>query len=34
MVAVWNEAANRNDNVIRQFFNSGDKEVIDLKQVR
>jgi hypothetical protein len=33
MVAVWNESTNRSENVIRHFFKSGDKAVIDLKKV-
>ena len=34
MVPGWDAARNQSTNIIRQFFNSGDKEVIDLKQVR
>jgi len=30
-VTTWNESTNRNENVLRRSFNSGDKEVIDLK---
>lgn len=34
MVAVWNEAKNQSENVIRHFFNTEEKAEIDLKKVR
>ncbi|MGL6196174.1 MAG: Ig-like domain-containing protein, partial [Thermoguttaceae bacterium] len=34
MVTAWNAAKNENNNVIRHFFNTEDKEVTDLKTVK
>jgi len=34
MVAVWNEAKNQSNNVIRHFFKTEEKKMVDLKIVR